>query len=130
MKVTTKVMRYCVVGAVAFGIDYGVTLLLVEFTPLLVANSIGFLVANVANFLMAHSWVFRHEWNLDKMVGIYLSVLLISVIGLILNNAVVFAMVGLAGLSLLFGKVVATATVMAWNFLARLLFVYKKKVSA
>lgn len=126
MKFTTKVIRYGVVGATAFVIDYGVTLFFLERAPLLVANTIGFLTANCINFLMAHRWVFEYEGWKIKVWTTYLSVLGVSVIGLALNDLVVWILVGVAGVSLLPGKVAATTIVMAWNFSARLLWVYKK----
>jgi putative flippase GtrA len=127
MRVSTKAFRYAVVGVVTFVIDFCVTSLLYGFAPLLIANSIGFLSANIANFLLAHRWVFQHEWDHGRLVEIYVSVLGVSLIGLVLNNLVVWMLVAVTGLSLLIGKVAATAVVMVWNFLARLLWVYKHK---
>ncbi len=127
MKVTTKAFRYGVVGVVTFVIDFGVTSLMLSVVPLLLANTAGFLVANVANFLLAHRWVFKHEWHRGRLVGAYASVLGVSLIGLALNNLVVWILVAAGGLSLLIGKVAATAIVMIWNFLARLFWVYKNK---
>jgi putative flippase GtrA len=129
MKVTTKVIRYGLVGVIAFVIDYGITKWLVAFLPLLVANTIGFIVANSVNFCMAHRWVFGYAWTKEKLLSTYLAVLGVSVVGLIVNNIVVWLSVGIAGASLLFGKVLATAIVMLWNFLARLFWVYKTKSS-
>ena len=126
MKFTTKAIRYGVVGAAAFVIDYGVTLFMLELAPLLVANTIGFLTANCVNFLMAHRWVFEYEMSKRKVWTTYLSVLGVSVVGLALNDLVVWVLVGVVSVSLLPSKVAATAIVMVWNFLARLLWVYKK----
>jgi len=120
-------MRYGVVGIVAFAIDYGVTRLLVDFLPLLVANTVGFVVANTVNFCMAHGWVFGFAWTKEKLLSTYFGVLGVSVVGLMINNLVVWLSVGIVGATLLFGKVHATAVVMSWNFLARLFWVYKTK---
>lgn len=127
MKVSTKVMRYAVVGIVAFAIDYATTRLLVDFLPLLVANTIGFLIANTVNFCMAHRWVFGFAWTKEKLLSTYFAVLGVSVVGLMINNMVVWVSVGVVGVTLLFGKVLAAAIVMLWNFLARLFWVYKTK---
>jgi putative flippase GtrA len=127
--VSTKVWRYGVVGFTAFLIDYGVTAALVTKLPLLVANTIGFITANVANFLMAHKWVFGHEWRRHRLLVMYLSVLGVSTVGLVLNNLVVWVSVTGLALPLLYAKVLASGLVMGWNFLARLLWVYRKRGS-
>jgi putative flippase GtrA len=120
----SQAARYGVVGVLAFAVDYGVTWLLVQHIPLLAANTIGFLAANGANFLMAHQWVFGHEWKREKLLSTYLATLGISVVGLILNNAVVWFAVGLVALPLLLGKVLAAGVVMVWNYAARVFLVY------
>jgi putative flippase GtrA len=123
------ISRYLVVGAVAFVVDYSLTRALVTHWPLLVANTVGFAIANVANFALAHRWVFGHAWDARSVVPAYLSVLAISVAGLILNDAVVWALVGMAELPLLAGKAVATGIVLIWNFAARVLWTYRKRPS-
>lgn len=130
MTVFGKALRYGVVGALAFGVDFGVTWLCLKLMPLLVANTIGFVTANIFNFVVAHRWVFGGSWGGGGVFRSYVSVLAISTVGLVLNNLVVWLMVGLAAMPLLFGKVVATGLVMAWNFVARLVWTYKidKKV--
>lgn len=127
MLLNAQALRYAVVGFVSFGIDYGVTWLLLPFMPLLLANTLGFLVANVANFLMAHQWVFGYAWTREKIITTYVSTLSISALGLLLNNAVVWLTVAVMSLPLLVGKVIAAGVVMIWNYVARLLFVYNKK---
>ena len=123
-----KAAKYVVVGGVTFVVDYGVTWLLLPALPLLLANTFGFITANVANFLLAHSWVFGSTWSSERLLKAYMSVLAISLIGLALNNAVVWFLVGLAALPLLISKAIATLVVMSWNFLARLVWVYRERV--
>jgi putative flippase GtrA len=124
--INAQAIRYAVVGFASFAVDYFVTWLLVPHMPLLLANSIGFLVANLANFLMAHRWVFGYSWASDKVVPAYLTTLTISAIGLVLNNGVVWLTVGVIALPLLWGKVIAAGVVMFWNYVARIVWVYKK----
>jgi putative flippase GtrA len=128
MSALVKAAKYFVVGGLAFVVDYGVTWLLLPALPLLLANTFGFITANVANFLLAHSWVFDSSWSPERLFKAYLSVLGISLIGLALNNAVVWFLVGMAALPLLISKAIATLVVMSWNFLARLFWVYRDRV--
>src|SRR4051812_33416522 len=116
--------RYCVVGVLAFLIDYGTLLLLVDRLPLLAANSVAFVIANLANFMLAHVWVFGRSLGASA-VAQYMSVLVISLVGLALNDAVVWMMVRLAGADLLPAKIAATIAALVWNYAARVLFIYR-----
>ena len=119
--------KYGVVGAIAFLIDYGLTALLVPVLPLLVANSLGFACANIANFVLAHGWVFDHPWDRRTVARAYASVLAISIAGLLLNDLIVWIVVQRLEMPLLFGKITAAGLVMLWNYFARVATVYKKE---
>jgi putative flippase GtrA len=121
------VARYGVVGGLSFLVDYGVTVLLVQFLPLLVANTLGFACANVFNFLLAHFWVFRGGRGAGELARAYVSVLAISMMGLFLNDLIVWIMVKRLELPLLFGKITAAGLVMLWNYFARVTTVYRKQ---
>ena len=125
MKMGPQGARYVVVGALAFCVDFGVTWLAIKWLSLLAANTIGFVVANVFNFLLAHGWVFGARFERKRFVPVYTAVLTVSLVGLLVNNAVVWILVGLAGMALLPGKVIATLAGLGWNFTARKFWIYK-----
>jgi putative flippase GtrA len=56
----------------------------------------------------------------------YAAVLAISLVGLALNDAVVWGGVAALGLGLVLSKIIATAVAMVWNYLARATWVYKE----
>jgi putative flippase GtrA len=122
-------MRYLVVGGVAFVIDLGCLLLLVDHLPLLAANTIAFLVANAANFALAHVWVFGQALD-GSVAPQYAKVLLVSLVGLAINDAVVWAGVALLALPLVASKVAATIVALAWNFAARAWWIYPVRGAA
>ena len=126
----TSLLRYCVVGLVAFVIDYSATALLVRVLPLLVANTLGFWIANIANFVLAHLWVFGRGYAMGKLFRAYVAVLAISIMGLILNDLIVWITVAQVEMSLLSGKITAAALVLLWNYFARVAIVYKKDSQA
>ncbi len=126
MKLPKKAIRYATVGLASFLIDFGATWLFVQFLPLLVANTFGFATANIANFVMAHRWVFGYPWERKRLVTMYLSVLGVSVVGMLINNLVVWWLAGVIGTSLLLAKIAASAIGMGWNFLARVSWIYNK----
>ena len=56
-----RILRYAIVGGICFVIDLGCLLLLVDRLPLVAANTIAFVVANVVNFWLGHVWVFEQR---------------------------------------------------------------------
>ena len=124
MKIAKTAVRYVVVGFASFLIDFSLTWISIHFFPLLAANTLGFVIANGANFLMGHQWVFGHPWERKRLLKMYFSVFGVSVVGLVINNFIVWGLVVYAETSLLLAKVAATAVVMGWNFLARLIWIY------
>lgn len=117
------------VGAIAFVIDLACLLVLVEHLPLLAANTIAFLVANAANFALGHAWVFGQSFG-ASVAPQYAKVLAVSAVGLAINDAVVWAGVVLLALPLVASKVVATVVALAWNFMARVLWIYRPESRA
>ena len=119
-----RLAKYLVVGSVAFAIDLGCLLLLVGHLPLLAANTIAFLVANAANFALGHVWVFGQALDAAAAPQ-YARVLAVSLVGLAINDAVVWAGVVWLALPLVASKVAATVVALAWNFAARVLWIYR-----
>lgn len=120
----TTAIRYAIVGGVAFAIDLGCLLLLAPVLPLILANSLAFLVANAANFAAGHLWVFGRNANDRDIVRRYRAVLLISLVGLALSDAFVWLGVVALGAGVVVSKVAATLAVWGWNYWARACWVY------
>jgi len=115
------------VGTVAFAIDLGCLLALAPHMHVVAANTIAFLVANAANFVMGHVWVFQRPLG-TATLQTYSKVLLVSIVGLVLNDAVVWFSV-LLGLSLVPSKIIATLAGLIWNYIARIWWIYPKPQS-
>lgn len=116
--------RYFVLGVATFVIDAGTLLAIADHLPLVAANSIAFFVANLVNFAVGHTWVFGRDFRAGWLRA-YSQVAVISVLGLALNDAIVWAGVVLVALPLLLAKAIATAVTFAWNFAARSRLVYR-----
>lgn len=121
-----RALRYAVVGAVAFAVDLSCLLALADHMPLLAANTIAFLVANAVNFVLGHVWVFGRPLLGLGIARQYAAVLGVSIVGLAINDALVWGGVVVAGLDIVVSKIIATGVVMAWNFLARSLWIYRE----
>ena len=123
---STPALRYAVVSGAAFVVDVGLLLLLSDSMPLLIANSIAFLVANIAQFFVAHIWVFNAKLSDPRLVRTYMLVVLISIIGLLINDLVVWVSVVALGIGLVAAKLLATVVAWSWNYQARKKWIYRE----
>ncbi|MBE6465458.1 MAG: GtrA family protein [Eggerthellaceae bacterium] len=122
-KLIAQFMKFGVVGVIAFVIDYGLLALLTEVFSVnyLVSATISFTVSVIFNYIASMRYVFTHKEDMSRRREFVIFVIL-SVIGLLINNLCMWAGVELAGIHYLITKIVATAIVMVWNFVTRKIF--------
>lgn len=122
-KLLAQFMKFGVVGAIAFVIDYGLLALLTEVFSVnyLVSATISFTVSVIFNYLASMRYVFTHKEDISRRRE-FVTFVVLSVIGLIINNVCMWAGVELFGVHYLITKIVATAIVMIWNFVTRKIF--------
>jgi putative flippase GtrA len=130
-----QVVRFGIVGALNTLVDFGLFNVLFHFVglPLLVANSLS-VAAGIANsFIWNKHWTFsaggRAGWKREVVIFV-----LVSVIGLLLNNAGIYVLTRLSGnmgvLALNLQKLAASAVSMTWNFLGYRLIAFRHHGSA
>ena len=92
-------MKFGVVGVIAFCIDYGILALLTEVFGVnyLVSATISFTVSVVFNYVASMRYVFTHKEGMSKRREFIIFVVL-SVIGLGINNLCMWAGVELFGI--------------------------------
>ena len=121
----TRFARFLTVGALGTFLDFG---LLTAFKliglPTLPANSISFSAGVVNNFTLNSRWTFADRNN-GNWRAQFLQFLVVSLIGLALNNAIVLlleaplgAWIGDAAWGYAPAKIVATGVVVFWNYFA------------
>lgn len=122
-KLVAQFMKFGVVGFIAFFIDYGLLAFCTEALHInyLVSATIGFSVSVVFNYFASMRYVFSHKEGMSKRREFIIFVVL-SVIGLIINNALMWTGVECLHVHYLIVKVFATAVVMVWNFATRKIF--------
>ena len=125
--------RYFLTGGLAFAVDFGLFALFLYAFHLhyLLANGIGLVGGIIVNYLMSVVWVFSEcSRTLEKQRGFEFFVfVVISVLGMLLNQLLMWLQVGIFEWPPLMAKMVAAALVLFWNFGARkgLLFRSKKE---
>ncbi len=118
-----QLLKFGVVGVLAFLIDYGVLMLLSQVFRMnpVAAAAISFVVSVVFNYVASMRYVFSHRDDLSKGREFAIFVVL-SVIGLGINELCMWAGTSVLGedaLMVTVTKVFATAVVMVWNFVSR-----------
>ncbi|MBV6441006.1 MAG: GtrA family protein [Haliscomenobacteraceae bacterium CHB4] len=119
-----KFIKFGIVGASGVGVDFGITWLCKEKLRLnkYVANSTGFLCAVVSNYLLNRVWTFNSQ---DPAVAMQFSkFLLASLIGLGINNGIIYLLNERLGVKFYTSKLIATGVVTLWNFWANYTFTF------
>jgi len=123
-----QLFRYGFVGGVAFVADYGTLIGCTEWLGIhhLVSAAIAFMVGLTVNYLMSTSWVFASHTQSNRKFE-FLIFAIIGVIGLGLNELIIYAGTDLCGIDYRLSKLISTAIVFFWNFFARKLILFNKK---
>jgi putative flippase GtrA len=120
-----KFIKFCAVGFSGMVIDFGTTWLLKEKARVnkYIANSAGFILAATSNYIWNRLWTFQSENN--QIAFEYLSFIIISVIGLGINNLVVFIFSDKLKFNFYFSKLIAIGVVTIWNFIMNYLITFR-----
>ena len=117
-KLFEQIVKFGIVGAIAFVIDYAVLFVLVQFLHMdsIIAATISFTVSVIFNYLASMKYVFVGRAD---------------VIGLCINDGIMWILNGILSPFIptyyyLVSKIVATAIVMVWNFVSRKIFLEEK----
>lgn len=119
-KLIAQVMKFGIVGVIAFIIDYGVLIFLTEVCGVyyLLSSMISFVVSVIFNYLASMKYVFSGKDGMSKQKEFIIFVIL-SVIGLGINQLGMWIMVDKLNIFYMFSKIFVTAVVMVWNFVSR-----------
>lgn len=124
-KLVDQILKFGVVGGLAFLIDYGLLYFLTEYLHIyyLISSVISFTVSLIFNYILSIKWVFDvTKKQTYKEVIIFV---VLSVMGLGINQLVMYIGSDLLHIHYMFTKLVATAIVMVWNFITRKIFIEK-----
>ncbi|HJW03729.1 MAG TPA: GtrA family protein [Azospira sp.] len=118
-------LQYVLVGGLAFLVDYATLFLLTHFGGMhyLLAATVGFALGLAANYLLCIAWVFNQR-TMNNQAAEFTAFALIGIMGLALNNGLMYVATDLAGIHYLISKLLAAACVLAFNFGLRRHFLF------
>ena len=122
-KLIAQIVKFGIVGFIAFCIDYGIFLALTYLFGVnyLVAAAISFLISTVFNYAASMRYVFQGKETQTAMQQFAIFFVL-SVFGLVLNQIFLWVCVDVCSIAEWAGKLIATALVMVYNFITRKIF--------
>ena len=123
-----QLFRYTFVGGIAFVVDFVSLFLLTEFAGLhyLYSAAIAFILGLIINYILSILWVFKSRTVNKKIIEIIIFAV-IGIIGLGLNEVMIWFFTEQLTIYYLYSKLISTAIVYFWNFLARKYILYNKK---
>ncbi len=126
-KLFAQIMKFGVVGVIAFLIDYGVMIILTEALGVhyLLSALVSFTVSVIFNYLASMRFVFSGKEGMSKRTEFTIFIVL-SVIGLGINELGMWILVDHMHVFYMISKIFVTAVVMVWNFVTRKIFLEEK----
>lgn len=131
-KLIEQILKFGVVGAIAFIIDWGILNLLVGVFHMhnVIAGTISFFISLVFNYFASMKYVFKHRPDMARwmemaiflfssLVGLFLNALIIWLSTYGMNRDAFITQHAEYLLRTNMGKLVATVIVAIWNFIIR-----------
>lgn len=120
-----QIIKFGIVGVIATVIDYVVLYMLTECFNIyyLVSAIISFSISLIINYCLSVKWVFdvkKRQTIKEVFIFVFLSVL-----GLIINEIILYAGVNLLNVYYMICKLFSTIVVMIYNFITRKIFIEK-----
>ncbi len=122
-----QLIRYTIVGGLAFVVDFGLLFILTEYARLhyILSATCSFFAGLLVNYYISTAWVFESTIK-NKHIEFTLFAL-IGIIGLGLNDLLIWIFTEKCHIYYMFSKLITAALVYLWNFLGRKYFVFNKQ---
>lgn len=112
-----QIIKFCITGGMCTVIDFGVLFVLTEQIGLsyVISNIISVSLSTIINYILSKVVVFKFSNTLKN----FLVFIILSIIGLLINEGIIVLCVDLLIVNYKVGKVLATGVVMCFNYLTR-----------
>ena len=113
-------VKFGIVGVIATAIDFVALIALTEWAGMspVASAAISFTLSVVFNYAASMRFVFQRREDISRSRELVIFVVL-SLVGLFINEALMWLGVNVASLNYVLVKLLATVVVMLWNFLSR-----------
>ena len=117
--------RYVFVGGTAFVVDFFFLYFFSDICGIyyLISAVFSFIISVLVNYVMSTRWVFNQN-NIENRVVEFNLFLLISTIGLVFTEILLYFFTDICGIHYLISKIISAVIVLFWNFLARRVMFY------
>ena len=124
-KLFNQILKFGVVGGIAFVIDYITLIVCKEIFNInvLLSAAIAFTVSVIFNYILSIKWVF--DVNKKQTYREVMVFIILSAIGLGVNQVCMYIGADILKIHYMIVKIGATAIVMVYNFITRKIFVEK-----
>jgi len=124
MKLRVQGSKFTIVGITTATLDFVTLYILIDFAGFgyFVSAVIGFIFGTVCNYILSIKWVFitgKYKQSIEFTVFI-----LTSLIGLVINQFVMWLFVGVFLINYLIAKCTSIVIVAVWNFVSKKKFVF------
>ena len=120
-----QLLKFGVVGVFATVIDFAILTGLTELFHVhyLTSAAVAFIAATVFNYIASMRYVFTSRFGANEKKREFVIFVFLSVIGLGLNQLLMWTFVDKLAVYYVFAKILATVIVMGWNFVSRKIWI-------
>ena len=125
-KIIKQIFKFGIVGGICFLIDYIILFICTDIFNIyyLISSIISFTISTIFNYILSVKWVFNVKRQNEKKKKFIIFVTF-SVIGLILNQIIMWFGVEILSIYYMITKIISTIIVMVFNFITRKIFLEK-----
>lgn len=123
-RVFEQFVRFCGVSFTAFLMDYGILIFLTSGMGVhyLLSNTISFAISAFYSYVVSMRYVYVRRQDMKRWRE-FSRFMILSVIGLLINDALMWFGTGFIGITYLITKVIAGIVGAIWNFWSRKVFI-------
>lgn len=125
-KIIKQLFKFGIVGGICFLIDYIILYICTDIFHIyyLISSIISFTISTIFNYILSIKWVFD-VGNTNNKRENFIIFIVFSVIGLVLNQIIMWFGTSIIGIYYMITKIISTLIVMCFNFITRKIFLEK-----